>query len=165
MLVDTYSDLVNESCYTPLLEAASAALIKALEQGEEGEEGGEYFEFNTVGKVVCGLESYVARVAQFMKCSEKALLSAFVLLDRTASLIPLTRLNAHKLFFTAVVLTVKYVDDLTYSNSYYAKIGGIHAAQLFHLEATMLKALDWRVHVDPAVLKHYEDVLQCSVMH
>ncbi len=42
----------------------------------------------------------------------------------------LTSQNVHRIIITSVVLAMKFLDDLYYTNSYYAKISGIPCAEV-----------------------------------
>lgn len=84
-------------------------------------------------------------------------------LVRLAARYPIFELNdfnVHRLICTAVVLAAKWVDDVSYSNAHYAKVGGIQtAAEMSRLEAHMLKALDYRLFVTKESFEQMESQL------
>lgn len=61
----------------------------------------------------------------------------------------LDRHSIHRFIITSVCIASKAMGDLYYSNAFYAKVGGISAAELNLLELELAHRLDWR--------------LQCSV--
>lgn len=58
------------------------------------------------------------------------------------------RLNMHRLMLGALVLAVKWRDDLYYSNEFYAGVGGVTTEEVNRLEAEMLRLCDWSMHID-----------------
>lgn len=63
-----------------------------------------------------------------------------------------------------MVLAIKYNEDDYYSNTFYAKVGGITLEEINKLEAEFLKHLTFTVFVDEELynkytlyLKHYEN--------
>jgi len=102
---------------------------------------------------------YIQRLVQYANCSTAAFMTALVYLDRVHAKCPslaLTEMNSHRLLSTALVLAVKFLDDEVYSNAYYARVSGLTTAELNGLETEMLRLLDWRLSVDPAVFVRYQ---------
>lgn len=95
--------------------------------------------------------SYIDRIVRYTKCSSTVFPHAIVLLKRLEKQDPRLRLspyNLHRLVITAVVISAKFIDHAWYSNSYYARVGGISSvAEMNLLEIHMLKLLDYRVLV------------------
>lgn len=68
--------------------------------------------------------------------------------------------NVHRVICTALVLAAKFMDDLSYSNEHYAKVGGIQTpGEMNKLEALMLKALDYRLFVT----KENYDIVEAEI--
>jgi hypothetical protein len=64
----------------------------------------------------------------FMGASAVVAVYALVLLDRLQEYHPgfyIRQNNLHRLLLVSNVVAAKYLEDLYYSNSFYAKIGGI----------------------------------------
>lgn len=95
--------------------------------------------------------SYIDRIIRYSKCSNTVFPHAIVLLKRLEKQDPRLRLspyNLHRLVITAVVISAKFIDHAWYSNSYYARVGGISTVgEMNLLEVQMLKLLDYRVLV------------------
>ena len=49
----------------------------------------------------------------------------------------ISRLNIHRLVITAVMLAVKFFDDIYYSNAHYAKVGGVQLKEINDLEVNL----------------------------
>lgn len=96
---------------------------------------------------------------QFNCCSKACFPLAILYLIRLTDVCPIFELNdfnVHRLICTAVVLAAKWLDDVSYSNAHYAKVGGIqNAVEMGRLEEHMLRALDYRLFISK---ESYEDV-------
>lgn len=105
------------------------------------------------------LNFYCKRLLQYTYCSKSCFVVAILYVVRLSERYPVFELNdynVHRLICTAVVLAAKFVDDTSFNNAHYAKVAGIQtAAEMNKLEATMLKALDYRLFVNK---KSYRDV-------
>jgi hypothetical protein len=80
------------------------------------------------------LESYVTRIVNFTNCSRSVFVNALVYLDRIKQTDPrlaISEMNVHRVLMTAVVLSVKFLEDELYQNSYFAKVGGIQTVAEF----------------------------------
>jgi hypothetical protein len=120
------------------------------------------------------LRKYLRRLQATFRCGDSAFVSALVIMDRflggsgavvggrRGSQEPgrLTELNAHRLFLTCLVLSVKYSEDLTYGNSHYAKAGGVRLREVNRLERCLLIALDYNLRVQPEQFRLYEQALR-----
>lgn len=106
------------------------------------------------------LESYISRLVLYANCSRSVFVNALVYLDRIKKTDPrlaISEMNVHRVLMTAVVLSVKFLEDELYRNSYFAKVGGIQTVEEFNrLEGTFLEAIGWAVHVDNAEYAQYE---------
>lgn len=105
------------------------------------------------------LSFYCRRLIQFNCCSKACFPIAILYLIRLAekeSVFELNDYNVHRLVCTALVLAAKYLDDVSYSNSHYAKVGGIQTGdEMNKLEHHMLKMMDYRLFVSK---ESYEEV-------
>lgn len=45
------------------------------------------------------------------------------------------------------MVSIKFLEDDYFSNSYYAKIGGIKLSELNHIEASFLKLIDFDIFI------------------
>lgn len=80
------------------------------------------------------LESYVARLVNFTNCSRSVFVNALVYLDRIKhkdKRLAISEMNVHRILITAIVLSVKFLEDELYNNSYFAKVGGIQSVLEF----------------------------------
>ncbi|KAF4706577.1 mitochondrial peripheral inner membrane protein [Perkinsus olseni] len=106
------------------------------------------------------VHAYLKRFEKHFMCSRECYLIALIYLDRLSescnSQFRITRRSIHKFFLTALVIAVKYFDDLYYDNKYYAHVGGVRVAELDCMEATFLQLIEWHLFVSP------EEFAQCA---
>lgn len=94
----------------------------------------------------------------YSPCSVECFVLALVYVDRIMQAnwrFLLTSLNVHRLLLTAVMTAVKYHDDCSYNNAYYAKVGGIPLGELNALEIELLFLLGFDLHVPAEVFDRY----------
>lgn len=105
------------------------------------------------------LSFYIRRLVQYTCCSKSAFVVAVLYLARLSQNHPvfiLSDLNVHRLICTSIVLAAKWLDDISYSNSHYARVAGVQtAAEMTRMENYFLKAIDFRLYVAP---NNYRDV-------
>ncbi len=110
---------------------------------------------------------YLHRLVRHSHCSRSVFVTAIIYLDRAAARRPELRLNSlniHRLLLTAVLLATKYHDDILYDNAHFAFVGGLDVPELNHLELSLAKVLDWRMHVSMKEFAEYETRLVHDVM-
>lgn len=101
---------------------------------------------------------YLTRIQRYFQCSDACLVLGLLYMDRLSKISPdlaVSRLNVHRMLATSVVLAVKYLDDIYYSNTYYARVAGLALQDLNRLEAGFLKLVGWRMHVAPDEFEQY----------
>ena len=67
--------------------------------------------------------------------------------------------NIHRLIIAGVTVSTKFFSDLFYSNSRYARVGGISLEELNHLELQFLILCDFRLVISVEELQRYADLL------
>lgn len=109
---------------------------------------------------------YLSRISTYFQCSHECFVLALVYIDRIVKLHPeftISVLNIHRLLVTSVMLAAKFFDDVYYSNSYYAKVGGVRTQELNALEAQFLRLIEWKLHVLPQEYDQYRNHVQMAV--
>lgn len=112
-------------------------------------------------------KDYLTRLVRHSHCSPAAFVMALLYLDRVAAARPdlaLGPLNVHRLLLTSTLLATKYLDDVLYDNAHFAFVGGLDVPELNALELSMLRLLDFRLHVPSADFIVYESSLIRSVL-
>ena len=66
------------------------------------------------------------------------------------------------MFFGSVVVATKFNEDKYYSNSYYAKIGGMELEQLNEVEMEFVIGINFDLFVEAKIFDKYESTLICN---
>jgi len=118
--------------------------------------------FHSLSAPSIHIRDYVHRLASYTFSSTTCLIAALyyvrTAVQREPKLAP-SSLSVHRLLITALVLAAKFFDDVTYSMSYYAKVGGLSVKELAYLELKLLQILDFRLHISSADFQTLENDL------
>lgn len=103
------------------------------------------------------IRQYMERIFKYSKCSPSCFVVAYVYMDRFLKVTSscLTSLNAHRLLITCVLVAAKFLDDASYNNAYYAKVGGVSIEEMNKLEVKLVFSLDFRLHVTLETFEEY----------
>lgn len=119
--------------------------------------------FYSASAPTISLLNYVKRFWQYLQVSKYVYVAAVILLDevhRRDELLALNKLNVHRLFVTAMLVSAKLLEDNTYSNADFAKVGGIPSiGEMNMLELQFLKRLQWNCSISPKALEAYQDLV------
>lgn len=127
-------------------------LSKVLTQWASQTDSGELTCFHSQKPPPLTMVDYVNRLRTYFFCSDTCFLVALIYIDRLIQMHPrikVCQLSAHRLFFTAAVIAVKYNEDTYYSNDYYARVGGLRLQEVNKLEKHFLQLLNWKLLVQP----------------
>jgi len=78
--------------------------------------------------------------------------------DRLCALYPaftISSLTVHRFLITAATVAAKGLSDSFWTNSLYARVGGVSVRELALLELEFLRRLDWKIVPKPEVLVDY----------
>ncbi|XP_057869219.2 cyclin-U2-1-like [Cryptomeria japonica] len=93
--------------------------------------------FSSLQVPAMSLHKYLERMFKYVRCSPSAFIVAYAYIDRLILTNPnfrLTSLNIHRLTTTTVMVATKFLDDLHYSNEYFAKVGGLKLREMNFLK-------------------------------
>ena len=102
---------------------------------------------------------YADRIHKYSKCSESCIVMALIYIDRflkKSTQITLNPQSIHRLLLTAIVLAIKFSDDIFYANQHYSKIGGINCRELNLMESSFLKGIDYSLYILPDTFNEYK---------
>ncbi|KAJ1757431.1 cyclin-like protein interacting with PHO85 [Coemansia sp. RSA 2523] len=106
------------------------------------------------------LETYISRILKYCPCQNEVFLALIVymqqLIDRCGRRrAPFTvdAYSIHRLVITAVTIGSKWFSDVFFTNSRYAKVGGLSVAELNNLELQFLSIIDFDLNVRPETLQ------------
>lgn len=107
------------------------------------------------------VNEYLQRIIKYTKPEPSSVIISLVYIDKLCEMtnVTLSSNNIHRLILTSFVIAVKFNEDDYYSNTYYAKVGGIPLQELNKLEYEMLYALEFNTFVDEMTYSKYESQL------
>ncbi len=114
------------------------------------------------------IADYLTRIQVYAKCSEGCCIVAMIYIDRTLQRNPHIPFNSHtvhrysplstpRLIIAAIVLAIKYNEDIYYDNDFYSRIGGISCEDMNQLEADMLRRIEGDLYVAAETYTLYFD--------
>jgi len=105
--------------------------------------------FDSAYAPAVSLEQYLSRIHTYAKCSDSCFVVALIYIDRIIAMhsFRVTALNAHRIFLASILLSAKFLDDIYYNNSFFAKLGGISLQELNALELEVLRLTRFDLNV------------------
>jgi hypothetical protein len=104
------------------------------------------------------VRDYLARLIVHATLSPPILLSMVFYVDKLCAMYPaftISSLTVHRFLITAATVAAKGLSDSFWTNSLYARVGGVSVRELALLELEFLRKLDWRIVPKPEVLVDY----------
>lgn len=116
--------------------------------------------FFSIQPASMGVAMYVERLIQYTKCSKSVIIYAMIYLRRIEEAecrLYISAYTMHRLFITSIMIASKFIDEAYYSNSYYARVGGIASlSEMNRLELEFLRILNFRTYV---ALDEFEEMV------
>ncbi|KAJ1272171.1 hypothetical protein BS78_06G182300 [Paspalum vaginatum] len=112
------------------------------------------------------LRAFLERFSRYAHVSPHVYVVAYAYLDRLRrgdAGVRVVRANAQRLLTAAILVASKFVEDRNYSNSHFAAVGGLAAAELGALELDFLFLLQFRLNVCTSVFQSYCRLLEREV--
>ncbi|KAI8985948.1 cyclin-domain-containing protein [Pilobolus umbonatus] len=110
------------------------------------------------------IHAYFTRILKYCPCANECLIALLVYFDRMTlpnSLdrppIQIDSYNIHRLIITGLMISSKLYSDVFFTNTRYAKVGGLPVAELNALELEFLCLNDYNVFVTIEELQSYGD--------
>lgn len=152
------NDPLGHSDFIPQNYAAKAL----LRTQEHTRQAATVFDSSAIPPIT--VDKYLQRLCATFRCSDASFIAALIIVDRLLEFdggrLPLTMRNVHRIFLASLIVSVKYNEDLVYSNSHYAKAGGVHLREINRLERVLLQSLDFNLKIETEQYELYEDALQ-----
>ena len=96
------------------------------------------------------IRDYIRRIVKYCELQQPELLAAMLYIRRLVRRyphFPCSDRSMHRTVLTAVLVATKMHRDNTYSNEFYARVGGIPVRELARLERCILELLEYRLFV------------------
>lgn len=118
--------------------------------------------FTSVYPPAVSVLEYLERILKFARCSDSCFVVALIYIDRIIETrnIVISNLNVHRILIASILLAAKFLDDLFYNNSYYAKLGGITTQEMNTLELEFLHFIAFSLNVSSELFSKYEAELR-----
>lgn len=104
------------------------------------------------------VKDYLFRLIVHATLSPPILLSMVFYVDKLCTMysaFTISSLTVHRFLITAATVGAKGLSDSFWTNSLYAKVGGVSLRELALLELEFLRQLDWRIVPKPETLVDY----------
>ncbi|EDU46535.1 Cyclin-dependent protein kinase regulator Pho80 [Pyrenophora tritici-repentis] len=104
------------------------------------------------------VRDYLSRLIVHATLSPPILLSMVFYVDKLCAMYPaftISSLTVHRFLITAATVAAKGLSDSFWTNSLYARVGGVSVRELALLELEFLRRLEWRIVPKPEVLVDY----------
>ncbi|KAJ7590722.1 cyclin-domain-containing protein [Mycena floridula] len=113
------------------------------------------------------LEAYLHRILKYCPTTNEVFLSLLVYFDRmskmnseaTGRTFVIDSFNIHRLVIAGVTVASKFFSDVFYTNSRYAKVGGLPQSELNQLELHFLLLNDFRLVIPQDEMQRYAEQL------
>ena len=107
------------------------------------------------------IKDYLLRLSQFTKMSESTIIIILIYIDRISNLnnFRLTYKNIYKLILSAMIVAIKYNEDLFYSSAIYAKLDGLSVPELNYLEFHFLILIKFSLFIENDLFEKYKNNL------
>ncbi|XP_057487121.1 cyclin-U2-1-like [Actinidia eriantha] len=104
------------------------------------------------------VQSYLERIFRYTRAGPPVYVVAYVYIDRFCQNHPefkISARNVHRLLITTIMVASKYVEDMNYRNSYFARVGGLTTHEMNKLEVEFLFLTGFKLHVNVSVFESY----------
>ncbi|KAF2471381.1 cyclin-domain-containing protein [Lindgomyces ingoldianus] len=120
--------------------------------------GGQLTRFHSRAPPGISVRDYLNRLIVHATLSPPILLSMVFYLDKLCTMYPafkISSLTVHRFLITAATVAAKGLSDSFWTNSLYARVGGVSVRELALLELEFLRQLEWRIVPKPETLVDY----------
>jgi hypothetical protein len=118
--------------------------------------------FSSKIKTTIKIPEYIMRIVKYAKIEESTLIVALIYIDRICDFnnFLLTENNIHRVVLLSIISAIKYNEDDIYTNTFYAKVGGLTREELHRLEIEYLNMIRYKLFVDNKVYLQYRAYLK-----
>ncbi|OBZ89152.1 PHO85 cyclin-like protein psl1, partial [Choanephora cucurbitarum] len=106
------------------------------------------------------IHAYLMRILKYCPCANECFLAVLVYFDRISqSAITIDPYNIHRLLISGIMVASKLYSDVFFTNTRYAKVGGLPVTELNRLELEFIAMNQFSLFVSMEELQHYGDQL------
>ncbi|KAF9780151.1 cyclin-domain-containing protein [Thelephora terrestris] len=166
---DSLSSRSDPSPSAPHFDQSSSPVWKSLTTASKSSLGNtsSSLSFHARNIPTITLEAYLLRIHKYCPTTNEVFLSLLVYFDRISKLAAqvtgkpfvIDSYNIHRLVIAGVTVASKFFSDVFYTNSRYAKVGGLPQTELNQLELQFLLLNDFRLMISPQEMQRYAEQL------
>ena len=159
--IDTSDDAqINEILLNKINKILSIVLEenKALKNYKEKLSSQESMTMTSYNKPSLSILDYLYRIQSYTEAEDNTIIIGLMYIDRiceTSSII-LTPYNLHRLVFVAILMAIKYNEDVCFEFEFYAKIAGIPIKELKILEREFVELIKFHFYIDKDEFDKYK---------
>ena len=163
----TAASLINSSENSNLIEIISFSLLEKITKNKEIKNYKEkiksqkksLFTSKKIPNISIG--DYLARIKKFTNINDSTLIICLIYLERYLKMnkIILTEFNVHRLFFSSLLIAIKYNEDYFYTNKFYSNVSGLKCSELNKLELKFSTEIKFDLFVDKNLYEKYKNNL------
>ena len=102
------------------------------------------------------IDDFLYKVINKTQIEDSTLIYSLIYFEKIVTFDIVNRENSLLFLFLVMVISLKYNEDITHRNSYYANLAGITFEYLFKLERLVLELLSFKTFIDNSVFFSYE---------
>ena len=163
----TAASLINSPENSNLIETISFSLLEIITKNKEKKNYKEkiksqkksLFTSKKIPNISIG--DYLTRIKKFTLINDSTLIICLIYLDRYLKMnkIILTEFNVHRMFFSSLLLAIKYNEDNFYTNKFYSNVSGLKCSELNKLELKFVTEIKFDLFVDKNLYEKYKNNL------
>ena len=163
----TAASLINSPENSNLIETISFSLLEIITKSKEKKNYKEkiksqknsLFTSKKIPNISIG--DYLTRIKKFTLINDSTLIICLIYLDRYLKMnkIILTEFNVHRMFFSSLLLAIKYNEDNFYTNKFYSNVSGLKCSELNKLELKFVTEIKFDLFVDKNLYEKYKNNL------
>ena len=134
---------------------------KSLENYKEKLKAQKEMSSTSYNKPSLSVIDYLIRIATYSEAEDNTIILSLIYIDRISELssIILTPYNIHRLLFVAVLIAIKYNEDVCFGFSFYATIAGVSIKELKALESEFIDLIKFKLYVKKEEFEKYKSYI------
>ncbi len=151
---------LNKPKYCKLSEKINETIEKMIDNNKKNKRRKiikDSFTGKTLPKIL--LKEYINRIIIYTEIEKNTLISSLIYIDKIDKKKPITEFNVHRIFFTAILISIKYNEDDILKNDYYSKIAGVSLNEINKMEFDFINLLNFNLYIDPCIFEEYKNLI------
>lgn len=115
----------------------------------------------TTGKIPSILFSdYIKRILKYTEASNEAFILSIYYIYKLKTRVHedfISEYSIHRIYLTSLLISIKYIDDIFNTNSFYARVGGIKTPELNKLEVEFVSRMKFDFYFEESCFYKFYD--------